>query len=824
MEKKLGLTQKEAESRLNKSGLNILPETPPTKDVVIFIRQLQSPLIYILIGATLISLLLRDTVDALFIMVAITVNTVLGFYQERKAEKGLSALKQILSPKAKVIRDKEQQELEAKYLVPGDLVVITAGDKVPADGYLVEAHDLLVNESILTGESEAVGKEASRNKHEELPEQDKEINKNQMVFMGTTVAGGVGKFIVTHTGLNTEIGKIATSLEKTSEDPTPLQKRLNGLSRTLTWLVIGSATFILFTGMIRGESFVEMFTTSVAVAVAAIPEGLVIALTAILALGMQRILKRKALVRKLVVAETLGTVTVIATDKTGTLTEGRLRVVKTEFLDRKKGLQAATLANQMLDPLEVALWEWLTAQPNFDPEKLMSENIRSHMHPFDAVYKLSACRYDQKLFIIGAPEALLERSSLNQKDKQRYYQMFEQWAREGLRILSIGEKPVKSQTITIEQIKGIEFLGLIGFADPVRTGVRQALDLCKEAGIAVKVVTGDFRLTAETVMKKCGLKISHPEKEIIEGEELAHLDEKELLERVKNVKLFARVAPNQKLAIVAALQKNGEVVALLGDGVNDAPAIKKADIGIVVGSASDVARETADLVLLDSNFATIVAAVEEGRGIFANIQKVLTYILSDTFAEVTLIFLGLIFGVPLPLTAAQILWINLVTDTFPTLALTLEPKEKNLLKQQPIAADLPILGKSILALMLIASFSAGIIVFGLYYWLFKTTGNVELARLVAFTAFGIKSLFYVFSLRERHKLFIHARHFANKWLWMGVGVSFLFQITALVGGPLTRLLGTRMLNFFEWGLVLGTSLLIMGCIEAGKIARKIWFT
>lgn len=826
MEKLKGLTAEEAGAKLKEFGLNVLPEKPPTPDAVLLLRQVQSPLIYILLFAAAVSSFLKDWTDSVVILLAVVVNTVLGFYQERKAERGLLALKQMLTPQARVVRDGKTETIQTNQIVPGDIVLLSAGDRVAADGVLLDVAELTINEAILTGESIPVVKRIETKS--KTKQNNKEAENTQRVFMGTTVVGGLGKFQVTTTGLKTEVGKIAESLAETKEGETPLQKRLQALAKTLTVVVALSAIFIFAVGTWRGESWVEMFTTSVAVAVAAIPEGLVIALTAILALGMQRILKRKALVRKLVVAETLGTVTVIATDKTGTLTHGRLQVVKTDFVDREKALTAATLANHMVDPLEISLWDYLKIQPKFDPEQLTQKNKRTYTLPFDSERKFSATAYDKGIYIIGAPEVLLSKSSLHAADRKKVEATVEEWGRKGLRVLAMAQKAGKRPHALAllkeeKNIRGVEFLGLVGFADPVRAGVKDALALARGAGIAVKVVTGDYRWTAEAILRDVGIHIKEPATQIIEGEELEKLSLAELVERVDKVMLFARVTPSQKLKIVEALKKRGEVVALLGDGVNDAPALKRADIGIVVGEASDVARETADLVLLDSNFSTIVAAVEEGRGIFINIQKVMTYLMSDTFAEVILIFLGLIMGVPLPLTAAQILWINLVTDTFPTLALTMEPKEKHLLKRPPISPKLPILTPSIIGFMLVASFSSGIVIFVMYFLMLKNGVSVETARLVAFTAFGIKSLFYVFSLRDRNKMLWQMSHLNNPYLLLAVAVGLILQLLAVSVGVFHRLLETRWLTIQEWGYVIGASVAIVGIIEVAKVFRKLFF-
>ncbi len=809
-----GLTTKDAEVRFKRDGPNKLPEKPPVSDALILLRQIKSPLIYILIAAAGVSFFLHDIPDAVIIFASVVINTVLGFYQERKAERGLAALKNMLSPQARALRDGKRVSVDAEQIVIGDVVIVTAGDRVPADGYLVEASHLGINEAVLTGESYPVEKEKIGVKPDR-----QEIPKVNRLFMGTTVVSGVGVFVVTKTGTQTEIGKIAQSLSQTKEEETPLQKRFGQLAQKLTYVIVISSVFLFVVGVLRQESLLEVFTTSVAIAVAAIPEGLAISLTAILALGMQRILKRKALVRKLVVAETLGTVTVIATDKTGTLTEGKLAVVKTLFTDKQLVLKAAAYANQLLDPLEIALWEWLTAQDKFDPEALLAREKRRQLLPFDPQKRYAAARYDHGVYFLGAPETLLQTSNLPLSEKAYYARQIEELARSGLRLLAVGMKKIESTPpdSSIHSPHGVVFLGLFGFADPVRKGVREALEVCRDAGIKVKVVTGDYRWTAESVMRAVSIKITKPEKEILEGEELDKLDPLALARRVEDVILFARVSPQQKLAIVEALKQKGEVVALLGDGVNDAPAIKRADIGIVVGDASDVARETADMVLLDSNFATIVAAVEEGRGIFANIQKVLMYLLSDTFAEMSLIYFGLLLGTPLPLTAAQILWINLVTDTFPTLALTMEPKQRELLKRKPIPSDLPILNRRVILTTLTISLISGLVVFFFFYRILVLTMDLTSARLIAFNAFGLKSLLYVFSLKNREQALNKIKIFDNLWLIGAVLVSLSLQFIGVYTGLFQKLLQTRPMTGNEWALSLVIAFIILMGVELVKL-------
>lgn len=832
-----GLTEKEAQERLLKFGPNQFPEAPPPSDLKILLLQLKSPLIYILLFAGVVTIFLKDFTDTVVILAAVFINTVLGFYQERKAERALLALKKILTPHAKVIRGGKLKIVEAHLLVPGDLVVLSQGDKVPADGVLVEAVNLSVEEAVLTGESMPVKKVKAQNLK-------LKTNKN-LAFMGTTVSSGRGKMIVTRTGKETEIGKIATTLRGLEEEETPLQKRISSLAFSLALLIGGICGVIFLTGVFLGKSALEMFTTSVAIAVAAIPEGMAVSLTVILAIGMQRILKRKALVRKLLAAETLGSVTVIATDKTGTLTEGKLKVVREECTDKKLAWLASLLVNNQADPLEVALWEWAKEnawqvrdgqEERVDLQKIVEENPRVFEMPFDPEkkYQLVVVEGENKqklLFLSGAPEVVLAKCKLSDKERKEWMEKIKKWGQEGLRMIGLGYKPLAGDHTVIHravwkrggvdggEIGDLTFLGLVGFEDPVREGVGEALEACKQAGIKVKIVTGDYAQTAMAVMRRLGME----EKGVIEGEEVEKLSLEELKKRVGEINLFARVTPTQKLKIVEALKENGEVVALVGDGVNDAPALKKADIGIVVGEAQDVAKETADMVLLDSNFKTIVAAIEEGRGIFENMKKVILYLLSDSFSEVLLVLGSLLFGLPLPLTAAQILYINLLTDGFPDLALTVEPKEEGLLKRRPIKRRTSLVnleGKMLIGLI---SFVTGVICL-LIFALFLKRVDLALSRTITFVALGMDSLFYVFSVRSLRKPIFKTNLFSNPYLLVAVAIGFLLQVLPLYNPFLQRFLLTRPLSLYQWLFVLTTSVFVIILIEGVKylFLRKKW--
>lgn len=791
-----GLTSQEAQKRLTDFGLNILPEKPPLSSFLIFLDQFKSPLVYVLLFAAGVTLFLRDFPDTAIILLAVFINTTLGFYQERKASRALIALKKVLIPKTWVLRDGKRQFLETKFLVSGDLVFLSAGDKIPADGILTESFHLSLNEAILTGEASPVSKK-----------------EKEKVFAGTEVLTGRAVFKVEETGKNTQIGEIAEKLTKLEEEKTPLELRLSGFARQLAFFVAGSTLFIFLTGVLLGKNWTEMFTTAVAIAVAAIPEGLVVSLTVILAIGMQRILSRKALVRRLLAAETLGSVTVIAADKTGTLTLGEMKVVKTDFIDKVRALEACVLANNLTDPLEVALWEFAQAQNHFDPQKLVEENKRIDEWPFSPEKRFGAYLYEDRLLIAGAPEVILEKS---EKDARDWQEKIERWTGEGLRVIGFAEKQTEDlKEIKDKDLDDFTFLGLVGFADPIREGVKEALEEGRGAGVKIKVITGDFRATSEVVLAKLGIKLS-PE-QIMEGRELESIPQEELVRKIDNLVLFARVTPSQKFKIVEALKEKGEVVAILGDGVNDALALKRADIGVVVGSASEVAKENADLVLLDSNFATILAAIEEGRAIFTNIKKIILYLLSDAFSELVLIFGALILAIPLPLTAGQILWINLLTDGFPNLALTVEPKEKNLLKRSPIDPKIALLDLPMKTLIVLISLVTGLTSLLIFIFFWQKTGDLVLARTVAFTALGVDSLLYVFSVRTLGRPLWQDGIFKNSYLVLACLVGFFIQILALYTPLFQKILRVSPLGIFEWGVVILASILVILLIEVVKL-------
>jgi len=702
-------------------------------------------------------------------------------------------------------------------VVQGDITILNRGDKVPADGKLIQANRLYLTEAILTGESASVTKE----------EEDK-------VFMGTIVAAGRGRMIVEMTGAATEIGKIAESIQAPSED-TPLRKQLANFSKQLSILVAFLTFFVFIAGLVGRRDPVEIFTTSVALAVSAIPEGLLVALTVVLAIGMQRILARRGLVRNLVSAETLGGVTTICVDKTGTLTEGKMQVVEVlgETTDMAK---QALIANDLDDPIVVALWEW--GSKNVSAKDLKGENVQVYVKKhtrLDSIPFSSKERYfaslnkvgakDRVLFVNGAPEFLLEWSTLSKKDKRKFLNKMDELTSKGMRVVGMARKevaPDKKKVSPSDVKNDLTWVGLVALSDPVREGVREAFEKTKTAGVKILVITGDYAQTAISVMKQLGISVY--EKEIVLGSELEKLPEEKLAKRLSvdsGIKLFARTTPEQKVKIVEALKRNGEVVAMMGDGVNDAPALTRADIGIVVGEATDVAKESADLVLLDSSFETIVAAIEEGRGIFDNIRKIILYLMSDAFEEIIAVVGTIILGLPLPVTAAQILWINLVSDGFPNLALTVDPKASNIMRRKPRNPQEKVVTSWMRVLILIVSATGGILALSLFVYFYKTSGgNLALSQSIAFATLGVNSLVYVFSIRTLKDPFWRQNPFDNKWLNVAVVGGLGLQLTPFVFGGVREFFGLVTLSLTHWLYVFTAALVMFILIEAAKVVFR----
>ncbi|MEK7527544.1 MAG: HAD-IC family P-type ATPase [Patescibacteria group bacterium] len=799
-----GLSNEEVIKRQEQCGLNVLPEKPSPSQLSIFIQQLKSPLVYVLLLAGLVTLAIGHYTDAIIISLAVFINTILGFVQENRASNALHALKHYITDKATVIREGNRVSIDTSQIVPGDVIILSQGVKVPADGKLTFANRLYVDEAVLTGESMPVNKV-----------------KDNDVFMGTTVSSGQAVMVVEAIGATTKMGAIAGEIQEVEED-TPLQRQLKGFSNQLVVVIGVLITIVFILGILYGFNLTEIFVTSVALAVSSIPEGLLVSLTVVLAIGMQKILKHRGLVRKLSAAETLGGVTVICVDKTGTLTQGKMKVVDC-IGNEKKLAEQVLLANDLDDPIVIAAFEWgRTIIKDF-----VSEHQREDSIPFSSKERffVSLNQWSDNsnmVFVNGAPELLLQWTTLSEKEKNEVLSTIDGLTKQGKRIIGFARKEVsldKKSLVTDDAKDGLGWIGLLAFSDPVRPGVREALEQTVSAGIRTIVITGDYSKTSEFVLQELGIAISN--EEVMTGEELEKLTVKQLAQKVKSVRLFARTTPDQKLIIVEALKKNGEIVAMMGDGVNDAPALHKADIGIVVGEATDVAKESADLVLLDSNFSTIVRAIEEGRAMFGNIRKIILYLMSDAFAEIILITGGIMLGLPLPIIAVQILWINLVSDGFPNLALTVDPKRADIMKEGPRLPSERLVTTWMISLIGIISIVSSLTVLFSFILVYRMTGDLTTARSMAFITLGLDSLVYVFSVRTLMTPFWKSNPFENKWLSVAVMAGFVLQVLPFTTSTLRQFFGLSNLSLPYWLTAMGLSVLMFFTVEVLKSGYQL---
>jgi len=827
---KEGLSEEEVQSRQKEFGKNKLPEEKPLSRLRIFLEQFRSPLIYILVIAGIITLILKDYTDAIVIFGAVFLNTIVGFIQENKASQTLRALKRVVKHETEVQRAGNFKIIDSIDLVPGDIIVLNPGDKVPADGRIIECHDLKINEMALTGEWLAAKK-----KSEILPRETPLADRDNMVYMGCVVEDGKGKAIVTETGVQTEIGKVATMVKETKEEKTPYQKKLANFSKIVGIIIAFICFWIFILGMASGKEFVEMFTTAVAVAVAAIPEGLPVAMTVILALGMQRILTKKGLVRKLASTETLGSTSVIATDKTCTLTEGKMKVAEV-IGDKFLALKTAVLTSEAFienpdepkekwivrgRPTEKALLEagiemGIDQKREFEKKKIAEIS-------FNPINKFAAALYDEEgqknFYVCGAPEKILELCTLREKEKAILEKQLDELAEKGLRVVATAYRKYEVGGMKYKKLeefcKDLIFAGFITLKDPIRPEAKEAMIVCRQAGMRPIIVTGDHKLTAKAVATELGFKIG--EENILEGKELDKLSDEEFEKILLQIQIYARVEPRHKMRIISAWQERGEVVAMTGDGINDAPALKKADIGLALGSGTEVAKETSDLILLNDSFSIIVAAVEEGRAILDNIRKVITYLFCSAFTEVLLVGTSIFAGWPLPILAAQILWINLIEDGPLSLALAFEPKEKDLMKQKPVGHEIPLLTREMKALIFVIGIITDLLLIGLFFWLFKFSEyEIPHIRSVIFAGLAIDSIFYIFACKSLRKNIWQINLFSNRFLIF----AWLFAILVLLAGlylpVLQTLLRTEPLNFFDWQLILGLGFLNLILIEATK--------
>lgn len=856
-----GLSKEEAKKRLEKYGPNELPKKKSFSAIKIFLEQFKGPLIIVLAVAAIISLFLKEFVDFGVISAAIILNTIIGFVQEYKANKSLEKLKTYSEPMATVRRDGKEMTIPSHEVVPGDIMLIDSGAKIPADGRIIEQHEFSTNEAALTGESLPIDKTTeTQDKGTVLAE------RKDMVYLSTVAIRGKAVAIVTSTGEETELGKIAQMIREISEVKTPLQQKLSRFSKILG-IGVAIISLVLFgIGVAYGNSIFEMFLTAVAVAVAAIPEGLLVAVTVVLAIGMQRILKKKALTRKLIATETLGSVSVICSDKTGTLTVGKMHMTTIRTLggsvamddlgedfkesDFAKALKAAILCNDahfkdpnnpgeaeiIGNPTDKAIFK-AGRDSKFDIGGLEEENERKEEIPFDSARRYMATRhaFDDEHDVIyakGAPEKIFnfctkyledgETKKLDKEGREKLNKIFQEMTEKGYRVLAAAyrHKRAEKDGLDKDDLRDMVFTGFFGLEDPVRPKAKETIERCARAGIRPIMITGDHMLTAKSIARQVGIEVN--EKNLMNGSELDQMTDRELEKVIKDIDIFARVEPHQKVRIINAWQKHNEVVAMTGDGVNDAPALKSADIGVALGSGTDVAKENSDLVLLDDRFKTIVDAVQQGRVIFDNIRKVIVYLLTDSFSELLLITGAIVFRLPLPLLPAQILWINLVTDGMPHMALTVEPGEKDVMKRPPRKRKEPLLDKEMKTIIFIIGTLINVGLFGLYLYMLNNGVHIDHARTIIFAALGLDSLFYVYSCRSlRHSIFTR-NPFSNMWLNAAVIGGLGVQLVALYVPFFQNIFHLTVMDWKDWLIIVAIGLIQILLIEGVKTAF-IWY-
>ncbi|MGG1553252.1 calcium-translocating P-type ATPase, SERCA-type [Paenibacillus ferrarius] len=869
-----GLPWEEAWRRQAEVGRNELSEGQRISPLTLLLNQFKDFMVLVLLGATLISGLLGEYLDAITIVIIIVMNGILGFTQEFRAEKSLRALKELSAPNANVWREGALHQIPARDLVPGDIIVLESGDRVPADVRFLETNGLYVEESALTGESVAVSKLTAVIPHDDVPLGD----QRNLGFMGTMVSRGTAKAVVVRTGMSTEMGKIADLIQNTESMETPLQHRLEQLGKILIIVAIALTVLVVVAGIMHGQPPYAMFLAGVSLAVAAIPEGLPAIVTIALALGVQRMIKRKAIVRKLPSVETLGCASVICSDKTGTLTQNKMTVThlwiggdvmevtgdgyspvgqilhaghQTDPLKhpslskllhisalcnnatlfeekaetkRKKGKEGAetpaSVWNIKGDPTEGALVV-LSAKSGITPESLRDKFKRIAEFPFDSERKrmsvLVASEQGRMACTKGAPDVLIQHCSYILWDgkvipftstlKQKVISANEGMAKSALRVLGVAYKDVKVSD-RCEDHEDVEsnlvFVGLTGMIDPPRKEVREAIAKCRKAGIKTVMITGDHQTTAEAIAKQLGMIPANGVS--MSGQQIGQMTEEELDAKVNDTYVYARVSPEHKLRIVKALQRQGHVVAMTGDGVNDAPAIKAADIGIAMGiTGTDVSKEASSLILSDDNFATIVAAIEEGRGIYENIRKFIRYLLASNVGEIMTMFIAMMAGLPLPLVPIQILWVNLVTDGLPAMALGVDQAEKDLMQHKPRSAKENIFARRLGWKIISRGLLIGVCTLGAFWLVLHTnpgdSDTLLKAQSVAFATLVMAQLIHVFDCRSSRSIF-HRNPLQNKYLVLAVLSSLILMLAVMYIDSLQPIFKTVPLGWKDWILVL----------------------
>ncbi|MCP1124788.1 calcium-translocating P-type ATPase, SERCA-type [Bacillus sp. 3103sda1] len=875
---KTGLTEQEVQGRLKKLGPNELQEAKRPSALVVFLAQFKDFMVLVLFGATIISAFLGEYVDAIAIVAIVIINGILGFFQERKAEKSLEALKELAAPQVTVLRNGKWMKIPSKGLVLGDIIKFSSGDRIGADVRLIEASSLYIEESALTGESVPVQK-----KIDVLHGSDVSIgDQTNMAFMGTMITRGSGIGVVIGTGMNTAMGQIANMLQNAEQNETPLQRRLEQLGKILIIVALILTALVVLVGVYQGNEMYHMFLAGVSLAVAAIPEGLPAIVTVALSLGVQRMIKKKAIVRKLPAVETLGCASVICSDKTGTMTQNKMMVThvwssgeiwnvtgqgyepKGEFIkdEKKVNPTAARSLYQLLtfgclcnnanivkkkktyvldgDPTEGALVV-AAMKAGISREGIKDQFEIIHEFPFDSTRKMMSVIVRDKTgkkFVItkGAPDVLLKMSQTilwgnKQQPLTELYRNEVQTAiyhlgSQALRTIAIAFKPLKTTDhIQSEQEaeQDLMFIGLQGMIDPPRSEVKQAVQECKDAGIKTIMITGDHKVTAMAIAEQLGILPSGGR--VVEGIELANMSVEELEDIVDETYVFARVSPEHKLKIVKALQNKDHIVAMTGDGVNDAPAIKAADIGVAMGvTGTDVAKEASSLVLLDDNFATIKAAIKEGRNIYENIRKFIRYLLASNVGEILVMLFAMILALPLPLVPIQILWVNLVTDGLPAMALGLDAPEGDVMRRKPRHPKEGVFARGLAWKIVSRGFLIGAMTLLAFIIAHNQNPNeLKYAQTVAFATLVLAQLIHVFDCRSEHSVF-HRNPFGNMYLVGAVLISILLMLVVIYYPPLQPIFSTMPIKARDWLLIVGLSsiptFLLVGSLLTGKPEKK----
>ena len=865
---KTGLSTEEAKKRLEKYGLNKLKGKPKKSLLQLFLAQLKDVLIYVLIGAAVINIIAHGTEgipDALIILAVVLINALVGVIQESKAEKALEALQQMTAPKSLVRRNGEVIEINSEELVPGDILIIDAGRYIPADVRLIESANLQIQESSLTGES------VPSEKNADFITSDEKISvgdKENMAFMSTIAIYGRGEGVVVATAMDTEIGKIAKILDEDENMLTPLQIKLEELGKTLGYGALAICGIIFVVGMLQGRQVVEMFMTSISLAVAAIPEGLVAIVAIVLSLGVKSMSRKNAIVRKLPAVETLGAVNIICSDKTGTLTQNKMTVVKTYTLDNLKDIsdernQKANVDETELirsfvlcsdasidggqdigDPTEVALVV-LGDKFNLEKNTLNAEYKRIGENPFDSDRKLMSTLNEEgnkfRVHTKGAIDNILMRSNrilvngeilpITDEAKAKILKVAENMSDDALRVLGVAFKDVDTEIAPEEMEKDLVVVGIVGMIDPPRIEVKGSIEEAKRAGITPIMITGDHKNTAVAIAKELG--IATDISQSLTGSEIDSIPDEKFAKEINNYRVFARVSPEHKVKIVRAFKKQGNIVSMTGDGVNDAPSLKSADIGVAMGiTGTDVSKGASDMILTDDNFTTIVHAIEEGRNIYNNIKKTIMFLLSCNLGEVLCVFFATVFGWAMPLVPTQLLWVNLITDTLPAISLGMDPGDKDVMNRKPRdpkesffaegAGMRAIVGGVLIGILTLVAFYLGIIHSGDVPIKEAKDGTeiVTYGRTMAFIVLTFSQLFYSLSMRNSKKTIFEVGFFGNMFLIISIIISIILQVLLISIPPIAKMFKVTALDPSHWGMVIGLSLIPFAINEIIKVVTR----